>query len=885
MFLFLLMSFALLTSETTTIEAATNPDIGNQSSSPYSYLYGNGYWPTSSIREWLNSEAGQGKVIYTNEPPDTQRVGSWAYDQEAGFLSNFTTAEKYGIAVTERRNFVYSTMGSVATDGGSGNPARFDGLVPSDNLHIASPDIDKNWKSFGYQVMKEKVFLLGTNELFEYVQKRGYETQKGLSPQAMKRYNISSSSYSYATSSPNFSNSNSEAIWGMNTNGYATSITLPTAMGIAPAIHLKPDYRLSNGKKASELQIGESVSFGRYDGGNISWRVINKTPEGFPLLWAEDSITIKRYDAPGDKHLRNSVGINFPTADISIKDDLKFTNGTNDIETPYLRVVDDSNLHKRQNDSFSMTIEAIDAGSGIDYIILPDGNRVKNNQVTYLFTQNKRYYFTAVDKSGNHYGFEVPVGNINPSASVMISPSVNGWTNEDVQVDIKTNQANTDWYVNYSKLTSQSGPGNTFPNYTTYAGKRFKVKGNVRLVYKKNDNHNAVVRFQYDVIVPFGNNYRVQKTYPTPAAVPIKDLSTDTYTPFDIVYTVPGSYYGNMYPYLSITHGNIEKGDYSVEFKDVSVELLDKEDFSIEKIILPTGKEILQDQYVDTLSEDGTYTYRVLDSRGKTTEKSVTVKIDKVKPTLEITGNPTAYTNDTVVLNVKGLDDRSGIKRIKKPNGEWDNRAEFTYNIYENGSYTFTAEDNAGNQTSKTIVVSLRDTEPPTGTISGSPVAWTNQNVVLSVQGSDDLSGVNQIKLPDNSLVSGNKATYTVTGNGTYRFTLYDKAGNSQAISVKVDKIDKTTPLLSVTDLPTEWTNQDIALCIRGSDDNSGISRIGLPNGAIVAAEAASYVVRENGDYTFSVWDTAGNKTNKTIHVNRIDKGSPSQSTVEITVG
>ena len=52
-----------------------------------------------------------------------------------------------------------------------------------------------------------------------------------------------------------------------------------------------------------------------------------------------------------------------------------------------------------------------------------------------------------------------------------------------------------------------------------------------------------------------------------------------------------------------------------------------------------------------TITENGTYQFRVTDAAGNVTEKSVVVdKIDKVAPTLDISGNTTEWTNKNVIL-------------------------------------------------------------------------------------------------------------------------------------------------------------------------------------------------------------------------------------------
>ncbi len=57
---------------------------------------GSNYWGDSNIRSWLNSTVGPGKVVWgCGNPPNKENIwkGLNAYDQEAGFLSKFTSEE------------------------------------------------------------------------------------------------------------------------------------------------------------------------------------------------------------------------------------------------------------------------------------------------------------------------------------------------------------------------------------------------------------------------------------------------------------------------------------------------------------------------------------------------------------------------------------------------------------------------------------------------------------------------------------------------------------------------------------------------------------------------------------------------------------------------
>ncbi len=72
----------------------------------YRRQYGSNYWADSNIRCWLNSTATAGNVVWAcgNAPTSSNmRSGYNAYDQEAGFLTNFTEDERNAIkSVTQK---------------------------------------------------------------------------------------------------------------------------------------------------------------------------------------------------------------------------------------------------------------------------------------------------------------------------------------------------------------------------------------------------------------------------------------------------------------------------------------------------------------------------------------------------------------------------------------------------------------------------------------------------------------------------------------------------------------------------------------------------------------------------------------------------------------
>jgi hypothetical protein len=286
--------------------------------------------------------------------------------------------------------------------------------------------------------------------------------------------------------------------------------------------------------------------------------------------------------------------------------------------------------------------------------------------------------------------------------------------------------------------------GSPFPSRLSYAGKKMRITGTVEMVDAKADPSNYLTRIgmQMRTLRPAAgtNGWHYAMTYPAPDSIPLQDINGKQVS-FDFTQTVPTDYYSNLGVIVfnnSLGGENALSANHFTLKWDIKYELLDQDDFKVEKIVLPTGKEVLSDRYTDTLTSDGTYTYKVHDSRGKITERSVSVKIDKVAPSLNLSASTTATTHSNIVLTARGADALSGVKRIQLPNNEWVDAATATYNVGTNGTYTFMVEDNAGNTLSRSVTVSNIDksvsiTSPTVGSFGSTVLTDSAQELFTTV--------------------------------------------------------------------------------------------------------------------------------------------------------
>ncbi|MCQ2379717.1 MAG: hypothetical protein MJ025_02175 [Victivallaceae bacterium] len=281
------------------------------------------------------------------------------------------------------------------------------------------------------------------------------------------------------------------------------------------------------------------------------------------------------------------------------------------------------------------------------------------------------------------------------------------------------------------------------------------------------------------------------------------------------------------------------------------------------------------------MTKNGTFSFRVTDNLGGVTESSYVVKnIDKVPPTITITPSTTSWTNQNVTVSAKFTDNLSGIatKEYRINDGSWTTyTTEIT--MTANGTVSFRATDKAGNATESSHVVGNIDKIAPTITITPSTTSWTNQDVIVSADITDDLSG---IKSQEYRINGGSWTTYvtgtgiTMSSNGTISFRATDKAGNTATSSYKVTNIDKVAPTITITPSTTSWTNRDVTVSAAFAEKLSGIkSQEYSINGGSWTAYTTGITMSSNGTVYFRATDNAGNTATSSHVVTIIDKVAP----------
>ena len=202
------------------------------------------------------------------------------------------------------------------------------------------------------------------------------------------------------------------------------------------------------------------------------------------------------------------------------------------------------------------------------------------------------------------------------------------------------------------------------------------------------------------------------------------------------------------------------------------------------------------DNTIDTTSTTINYTLgngpktylhiKTIDGAGNVSGVTHVLLHENVAPTLELSQNPTEWTNGNVTITATAADTDGSVVSIKKPDGTVENAASTTYEVEQNGTYEFIATDNSGATATKTIKITNIDKVPPQGTPSIEQPTSKRRTAKITLKATDNESGVAKIILPDGTEVTSTTAEYEVTVPDTYTFKVIDVAGNETVVDVPV---------------------------------------------------------------------------------------------------
>ena len=223
--------------------------------------------------------------------------------------------------------------------------------------------------------------------------------------------------------------------------------------------------------------------------------------------------------------------------------------------------------------------------------------------------------------------------------------------------------------------------------------------------------------------------------------------------------------------------------------------------------------------------------------------------------------------------------------------------------IYEGDAYIepgYTARDSKGNDLTEKVVVNnmidistigtyeiiytLNNTEvkriinvleKPTGAtimyLKGSTTIYLKVGDTYKEPGYKVIDSVDG-NLGDKVTVTGRVDTSKV---GTYKL-IYSVTNNSGVTTSKQRVIVVMDSNISLTLNNEDYTNKNVNINIYVMDNY--FDYLILPNGNKVTSKSYTYEASDNGEYKFIIYNKLGEKTEKSINVNNIDKVSPTGS-------
>ncbi len=230
-------------------------------------------------------------------------------------------------------------------------------------------------------------------------------------------------------------------------------------------------------------------------------------------------------------------------------------------------------------------------------------------------------------------------------------------------------------------------------------------------------------------------------------------------------------------------------------------------------------------------------------------------------PTITITGEPTAWTNDTATLTWQLADHDGKRFEVILPDGRISTETSGEVWARQNGDYTVTVRDlTYGGENSATAKVDKLDFDPPTVDVSGSASGWSKNDQTVTITASDSQSGVGEKwyaivsdvgSIPTAGLTKLVGNTVTVSDEGQYYiyYKIYDNAGDTQ-VSREANKaegfalvqIDKTAPTV---DFGTYAADTGLPVTVRDGK-----------NGVVTSGPAAVTYQIESGTETVKTGST-----------------------------
>ena len=214
-----------------------------------------------------------------------------------------------------------------------------------------------------------------------------------------------------------------------------------------------------------------------------------------------------------------------------------------------------------------------------------------------------------------------------------------------------------------------------------------------------------------------------------------------------------------------------------------------------------------------------------------------------------------------------------------------------SFSSYGAGTYEYslTVVNSSGkvsDEFTRTLTVT-EDTSAPKVEADKISADW-NTGTKMTFTCSDDESGFKNVQyavsesteIPTNgwsALSTSNVGTVNLTEDGRWyvHVKATDNKGNVANKVLGPYNIDTSNPTATDKLSTNEYTKDDVSILIKATDDMSGVQKIVAPDGTEVNKDEMIYPVKDNGTYTFTLYDNLNHVSTHTVTVSNIDKNAP----------
>ncbi|WP_338697753.1 choice-of-anchor tandem repeat GloVer-containing protein [Bradyrhizobium sp. 26S5] len=324
----------------------------------------------------------------------------------------------------------------------------------------------------------------------------------------------------------------------------------------------------------------------------------------------------------------------------------------------------------------------------------------------------------------------------------------------------------------------------------------------------------------------------------------------------------------------------------AVTFSATTTDFLDG---TSDPVVFTEGQNVVHSG--DTFSfGNHTITASATDTAGNTTSETFTVTVQGstppvLTPVANQTDEATSAAGATAIFSAIATDLVDGTDPVVFKEGSTVVHSGDTFAL---GAHTITASatDTAGNSSSETFTVTVRDTTPPMLT----PVANQTDEAtgaagaaaVFSATATDLVDGTDPVVFKEGSTVVHSGGTFAI-GTHTITASATDAAGNSSSETFTVTVRDTTAPVLTPvanqTDEATGAAGAVATFSATATDLVDGPDTVVFKEGSTVVHSGGTFAIGTH-TITASSTDAAGNSSSETFTVTVRDTTAPDTSIV-----